>query len=45
MGHKFKDRDMMKRLLHRTAKSDRDGRDKQPATNQDKEKPAEESFP
>jgi hypothetical protein len=35
----------MKRLLRRTAKSDGDDHDKQPATDQDKEKPAEESFP
>ena len=45
VNHKFKDCDMMKHLLHRTAKSDEDGRDKQPDTEQDKEKPVEGSFP
>ena len=45
MSHKFKDCDMMKRLPRRTAKSNGDGCDKQPATDQDKEKPAKESFP
>jgi len=35
----------MKRLLRRIAKSDGDGGDKQPPLDQDKEKPAEESFP
>ena len=45
VNHKFKDCDMMKRLLHRTAKSNGDGRDKQPDADQDKEKPAEGSFP
>ena len=45
VSHKFKDCDMMKRLLHRMAMSDGDGRDKQPPPDQDKEKLAEESFP
>ena len=45
MSHKFKDCDMMKHLLHRMAKSDGDGRDKQPAADQDKERPTEEEFP
>ena len=36
---------MMKRLLRKTAKSDGDGRDKRPDTNQDKEKPAEGEVP
>ena len=36
---------MMKRLLRRTAKSDEDGRDKQPDADQDKVKLAEGSFP
>jgi len=45
VGHKFKDCDMMKRLLRRTAKSDADGRDKPPDADQDKEKPVEGSFP
>ena len=36
---------MMKRLLRRTAKTDGDGRDKRPDTDQDKEKPAEGEFP
>ena len=45
VNHKFKDCDMMKRLLHRTAKTDGDGRDKQPDTDQDKEKPTEGAFP
>ena len=42
MSHKFKDYDMMKRLLRRMAKSNGDGRDKQPPPDQDKEKPVEE---
>ena len=45
VSHKFKDCDMMKHLLHRTARSDGDGCNKQPDVDQDKEKPAEESFP
>ena len=36
---------MMKRLLRRIAKSNGDGRDKQPDADQDKEKLAEGSFP
>ena len=36
---------MMKHLLHRMAMSDGDGRDKQPAADQDKERPTEEEFP
>src|SRR6185503_17697191 len=45
VGHKFKDCDMMKHLLCKATKSDGDSCDKQPVTDQDKEKPAEESFP
>jgi hypothetical protein len=45
VNHKFKDCDMMKRLLRRTAKFDEDGRNKQPDADQDTEKPAEGSFP
>ena len=45
VSHKFKDCDMMKCLLRRTAKSDGDGRDKPPDADQDKEKPVEGSFP
>ena len=44
VNHKFKDCDMMKRLLRRTAKTDSDGHDKRPDTDQDKEKPAEGAF-
>ena len=36
---------MMKHLLHRTAKTNGDGRDKWPDANQYKEKPAEGVFP
>jgi hypothetical protein len=36
---------MMKRLLRRIARSDGDGRDKQPDADQGKEKPAKGSFP
>jgi hypothetical protein len=45
VNHKFKDCDMMKRLLRRTAKTDGDGRDKGPDADQDKGKPAEGEFP
>ena len=45
MNHKFKDCDMMKLLLRRTAKTDGDDRDKRPDAGQDKEKPAEGEFP
>jgi len=45
VNHKFKDCDMMKRLLRSIAKSDGGGRDKQPDADQDKEKSAEGSFP
>ena len=44
VNYKFKDCDMMKRLLRRTAKTDGDGRDKWSDTDQDKEKPAEGEF-
>ena len=43
--HKFKDCDMMKRLLRRTAKTEDDDRDKRPDTGQEKEKSAEGEFP
>ena len=36
---------MMKRLLRRTAKTNGDGRDKRPDTDQDIEKPVEGEFP
>ena len=36
---------MMKHLLRRTAKSDGDGRDKQPTADQGKEKPTKGAFP
>ena len=45
VNHKFKDCDMMKRLLRRIAKTDGYGRDKRSDTDQDKEKPAEGEFP
>ena len=45
MSNNFKDCDLMRRLLCRMGKSDGDGRDKQPPTIQDKEKPVEEPFP
>ena len=35
----------MKHLLRRMSKTDGDGRDKQPAADQDKERPTEEEFP
>ena len=44
-NHKFKDCDMMKRLLRRTAKTDDDSCDKRPNADQDKGKPAEGEFP
>jgi len=43
--HKFKDCDLMKRLLRRTGRNGNDGRDKRPPVDQEKEKPAEEKFP
>ena len=45
MNLKFKDCDMMKRLLRRTAKTDGDDRDKWPGAGHEKEKPAEGEFP
>ncbi|XP_039825636.1 uncharacterized protein LOC120687674 [Panicum virgatum] len=45
VNHKFKDCDMMKRLLRWTAKTDGDDRDKRPDAGQDKEKPVEGEFP
>ena len=43
--HKFKDRDLMKRLLRQTGRNGNDGRDKRPPADREKEKPAEETFP
>jgi len=43
--HKFKDCDLMKRLLRRAGRNWNDGRDKRPPVDQEKEKPAEEKFP
>ena len=45
MKHKFKDCDLMKRLLWRTGKNGNDGGDKRPPVDQEKEKPVEEKFP
>ena len=45
VNHKFKDCDMMKCHVRRTSKFDEDGCDKQPDADQDREKPAEGSFP
>ena len=45
VSHKFKDCDLMKHLLRWMSKTDGDGHDKQPAADQDKDKPAEGSFP
>ena len=45
VNHKFRDCDMMKRLLRRTAKTDGDDRDKRPDASQEKGKPAEGEFP
>ena len=44
VNHKFKDCDMMKHLLRRTAKTDGDDCDKWPDAGQDKEKPVEGEF-
>ena len=43
--HKFKDCDLMKRLLRRAGRKGNDGRDKRPSIDQEKEKPVEEKFP
>ena len=45
VNHKFKDYDMMKRLLRRTAKTDGDDGDKGPDVDQDKGKPTKGEFP
>ena len=45
VNHKFKDCDMMKRLLRRTVKTDGDDRDKRPDAGQEKKKLAEGEFP
>ena len=45
MNLKFKDCDLMKRLLLRTAKTDGVDRDKWSDAGQDKEKPVEGEFP
>ena len=44
VNHKFKDCDMMKRLLRRTAKANGDGRNRHLDADQDKGKPAEGEF-
>ena len=45
MKHKFKDCDLMKRLLRRTGRNGNEGRDKRPPVDQEKEKPVEEKSP
>jgi len=45
VNHKFRDCDMMKRLLRRTVKTDGDGRNKRPDADQDRGKLADGEFP
>ena len=45
VNQKFRDCDMMKRLLRRTATTDGDGHDKRPDADQDRGKPADGEFP